>query len=156
ARLSPAARGLHDEPRAARSRRGSAGEAVRRRIAVQLAFSGLLSLAACHRAEPAETAPPPGETWLTEAQIKGARLVIEPAGTRTLALHLVTAGRVAFDEARVAHDFSSVSGRVTKVVGALGQRVGRGDALAIIESPDLGSAWSDLIKARADLVAADH
>jgi cobalt-zinc-cadmium efflux system membrane fusion protein len=129
---------------------------MRQRIAVLALFAALESLSACHRTEPVESTPPPGETWLTNAQIQGARLVIEPAEKRTLALHLVTAGRVAFDEARVAHVFSSVSGRVTKVLGAFGQRVGKGDPLAVIESPDLGSAWSDLIKARADLVAAEH
>jgi len=111
---------------------------------------------ACRRAERVEPEPPAGETWLSEAQIQGARLSVEPVGTRRLALHLVTAGRVAFDEARVAHVFSSVSGRVTKVIGSLGQRVAAGAPLAVIESPDLGSAWSDLLKARADRVAADH
>lgn len=118
--------------------------------------AAVAALLACHRSEPAEQTPPPGETWLTEAQIRGAHLAIEPAGQRTLALHLVTAGRVAFDEGQVAHVFSPVSGRVTKVLGAFGQRVGAGDVLAIIESPDLGSAWSDLLKARADRVAAEH
>jgi cobalt-zinc-cadmium efflux system membrane fusion protein len=116
----------------------------------------IAALAACRRSEPPEKSAPPGEIWLTEAQIRGARLVLEPTGTRTLALRLVTSGRVAFDEERVAHVFSPVSGRVTKVVATYGQRVGKGDPLAVIESPDLGSAWSDLIKARADRVAAEH
>lgn len=113
-------------------------------------------LVACRHAEVAEATPPPGEIWLTDAQIQGARLAIEPAATRNLAMRLVTSGRVAFDEARVGHVFSSVSGRVTKVVADLGRRVGKGDALAVIDSPDLGSARSDWIKARADLVAAEH
>jgi cobalt-zinc-cadmium efflux system membrane fusion protein len=34
----------------------------------------------------------------------------------------------------------------------LGQHVTKGDPLAVIESPDLGSAFSDLLKAQADLV----
>jgi len=118
--------------------------------------AAVAALLACHRSEPAEQTPPPGETWLTEAQIRGANLAIGPAGRRTLALHLVSAGRVAFDDGRVAHVFSPVSGRVAKVLGAFGRRVRAGDVLAIIESPDLGSAWSDLLKARADRVAAVH
>jgi cobalt-zinc-cadmium efflux system membrane fusion protein len=116
----------------------------------------LATSAACRRAEVAEATPPPGEIWLTDAQIQGASLTIAPAGKRQLSLRLVTAGRVAFDEARVAHVFSSVSGRVMRVLAAFGQRVGKGDGLAIIESPDLGSAWSDVVKARADLLAAEH
>jgi len=110
----------------------------------------------CRPAEPVETAPPPGETWLSDAQIRGARLAIERVEKHTLALHLLASGRVAFDEARLAHVLSSVGGRVTRVLGLLGQRVGKGEPLAVIESPDLGSSWSDLLKARADLVAADH
>ena len=113
-------------------------------------------LLGCHKAEPPEKTPPPGETWLTDEQIRTAGLAIEPAAPRTLALHLVTAGRVAFDDARVAHIFSPVSGRVTKISAGLGQRVRAGDALAVIDSPDLGGAWSDLVKARADRVAAEH
>jgi membrane fusion protein, heavy metal efflux system len=129
---------------------------MRSRIVMSALALLLLSVSACRRAEVAEATPPPGETWLTDAQIEGARLTIEPAGKRQLALHLMTAGRVAFDEGRVAHVFSSVSGRVTQVLAAFGQRVGKGEGLAVIESPDLGSAWSDLVKARADLVAAEH
>jgi cobalt-zinc-cadmium efflux system membrane fusion protein len=116
----------------------------------------LIGLAACRKAEPADVTPPPGETWLTDEQIQGARLRIEPVKSRVLALHLVSPGRVAFDEGRVAHVFSPVSGRVTRVLAAFGQRVTQGAALAVIESPDLGSARSDLIKARADLVAAER
>jgi cobalt-zinc-cadmium efflux system membrane fusion protein len=127
-----------------------------RRAPAALALGLLAIAAACRRSEPAEAVAPPGETWLSEAQIRGGRLVIEPAGRRNLALHLVTAGRVAFDEARVAHVFSPVSGRITRVVGALGRRVPAGEPLAVLESPDLASAWSDLIKARADQVAAGH
>jgi len=129
---------------------------MRWRSGALLLCVGLVCLPACRHAEVAEATPPPGEIWLTDAQIQGARLSIEPAARRDLALRLVTSGRVAFDEGRVGHVFSSVSGRVTRVVAALGGRVGKGDALAIIESPDLGSARSDWIKARADLIAAEH
>jgi cobalt-zinc-cadmium efflux system membrane fusion protein len=121
-----------------------------------LLLAGFACLPACRHSEHAEAAPPAGETWLSEAQIRGARLAIEPVGTRTLALHLVTAGRVAFDEGKVAHVFSPVSGRVTNILAGLGVRVRAGEPLAVIESPDLASAWSDLAKARADAVAADH
>jgi cobalt-zinc-cadmium efflux system membrane fusion protein len=129
---------------------------MRRRTLLVVLLVGLTGLPGCHRSEREERTPPPGETWLTQEQIRGARLVIEPAAERTLALHLVTAGRIAFDEGRVAHVFSPVSGRLTRVVATFGQRVRKGDPLAVIESPDLGSAWSDLLKARADFVAAEH
>ncbi len=38
----------------------------------------------------------------------------------------------------------------------LGQRVKKGDSLALIESPDIGNAVADLHKAQADLIAASH
>jgi membrane fusion protein, heavy metal efflux system len=124
------------------------------------AFGGLLLVAGlaagCHRSEAPAASVPAGEVWLTDEQMRGAKLVIEPASVRPLTLHLVTAGRVAFDEGRVAHVFSPVSGLVTDVPGKLGQRVAAGDTLAVIESADLATAWSDLLKARADRVAAAH
>jgi len=123
-----------------------------RAIALVLAAAA----AGCHRAEPVPATPPAGEVWLTDEQIRGGRLEIEPVGTRSLGVRLVTAGKVAFDEGRVGHVFSPVSGRVVEVPGRLGQRVRAGDTLAVIESPDLASAWSDLLKARADRVAAAH
>jgi membrane fusion protein, heavy metal efflux system len=45
---------------------------------------------------------------------------------------------------------------VVSIVAQLGQRVGKGDPLAVIESPDVGSAVSDVHKAQADLIAAEH
>jgi cobalt-zinc-cadmium efflux system membrane fusion protein len=129
---------------------------VRRRLAILFALVLLAVFAGCRRPEKAEPTPPPGEVWLTAVQIQGARLAIEPVQRRSLPLHLVTAGRVAFDEGRVAHLFAPVSGRITKVLGALGQRVRANDPLAVIESPDLAAAWSDLVKARADRVAASR
>ena len=120
-----------------------------------LAFAAAIATG-CRRAEAPTPAPPAGEVWLTHEQMEGAKLVIEPAAVRPLTLHLVTAGRVAFDEGRVAHVFSPVSGRVTDVAGKLGQRVAAGDTLAVIESPDLATAWADMLKARADRVAAAH
>ncbi len=121
-----------------------------------LALLAAAGAPACRRADPPAPAPPAGEVWLTAEQMQGARLVVEPVGTRPLTLRLVTGGRVAFDEERVAHVFSPVSGRITKVLGGFGQRVRAGEPLAVIESPDLANAWSDLLKARADALAATH
>jgi membrane fusion protein, heavy metal efflux system len=123
---------------------------------VLVAATAFALAAACRRPESTAPAAPPGEVWLTEAQIQGGRLVIEPLGIRPLTVRVVAAGRVAFDEGRVAHVFSPVSGVLTSVVGRLGEHVAPGDPLAVIESPDLASAWADVLKARADRAAADH
>ncbi len=120
----------------------------------------LLTLSACRTSqaatEPSPPSPPPGEVWLTSEQAKGEGIEVEVAQERILSSTLLTGGRVAFDDARVGHVFSPVTGRVVRICAALGQRVKRGDPLAVIESPDLGDAVSDMRKARADLVAAQH
>lgn len=115
-----------------------------------------LALAACRPPAPPEPAPPPGEAWLTDAQVRDAKLAIEEVGTHPVGAPVVAGGRVAFDDLRVAHVFSPVSGRVAQVVARPGERVKKGAPLAVIQSPDVGQAFSDLAKAQADLTAAGH
>jgi cobalt-zinc-cadmium efflux system membrane fusion protein len=69
---------------------------------------------------------------------------------------ITVGGRLVFDDLRVTHVFPPVSGRITEILAAPGQHVAKGAPLAIILSPDLGSAFSDELKAKADLVAAEH
>lgn len=64
------------------------------------------------------------------------------------------AGRVTFDDARLTHAFSPVSGRVMTIEARLGDRVKKGQVLATIMAPDIGTATSDLRKAAADEKAA--
>jgi cobalt-zinc-cadmium efflux system membrane fusion protein len=64
------------------------------------------------------------------------------------------AGRVTFDDQRVTHVFSPVTGRVTRVFANMGDTVAKGAPLAEIDSPDVGNAMSDLVKAEADAEAA--
>jgi cobalt-zinc-cadmium efflux system membrane fusion protein len=52
--------------------------------------------------------------------------------------------------------FSPVTGRVVKIFAQLGQRVKKGESLALIESPDIGSTVSDVHKAEAALISAEH
>lgn len=68
---------------------------------------------------------------------------------------VVTSGRITFDDLRVAHVFSPVTGRVVRIAAEPGAHVRKGALLAVIESPDVGSAFADLAKASADLFAAE-
>lgn len=120
---------------------------------------GLPVLASCvSRAEEAPIArqAPTGEVWLTQQQIRDAKLAIDPVEERDVLDSITTSGRVTFDDLRVSHVFSPVTGRVTKILANPGQRVKKGDALLIIQSPDVGSAFSDVRKAEADQIAAEH
>jgi len=84
------------------------------------------------------------------------QITITPVTEHEVGKILLTSARVAFDENRVAHIFPPVTGRVVEITAQLGDVVKKGQALATIISPDLGSAVADMNKARAALVAAQH
>ena len=99
---------------------------------------------------------PPGEVWLTPAQVAEAKIEVQAVEEQDVDDTIVTSGTVALDDLRTGHVFSPVTGRVVKIAAQLGDRVKKGDTLAVIESPDIGSAVSDVHKAEADLIAATH
>lgn len=116
-------------------------------------------LTGCQKAlPPPDTLPasPPGQAWLTDAQVQNAHVVVETVGAQTLSTPMVTSGRVTFDDLKVAHVFSPVTGRVVRMDARPGDRVRQGSPLAVIASPDLGQAATDVDKAHAALVAAER
>jgi membrane fusion protein, heavy metal efflux system len=100
--------------------------------------------------------PANDEAWITGKQLEAASVKLAVAREQDVELTVSVGGRVAFDDLKVTHVFSPVGGRVMKVFGQLGQTVAKGTPLAAIASPDVGNAVSDLLKAKADLTAADH
>ena len=119
--------------------------------AVFLAFAGCERHA--HRQHSAD--PPSNEIWLWQDQVKAAQLLVEPLAPQPVGGLVVTSGRVTFDDLKVAHVMSPVTGRVSRIEAQPGQRVKKGDTLAVIESPDVGSAFSDVEKAHADFVSSE-
>jgi cobalt-zinc-cadmium efflux system membrane fusion protein len=99
--------------------------------------------------------PPSGEIWLWQEQVTAAKLMVEPLAPQPVGGLVVTSGRVTFDDLKVAHVMSPVTGRVSRIEAQPGQRVKKGDTLAVIESPDVGSAFSDLAKAQAESISAE-
>jgi cobalt-zinc-cadmium efflux system membrane fusion protein len=120
----------------------------------------LAAVTACHTSsgaqEPGERQPHPGEVWLTHQQVRDGKIEAQPVAEQDVDDALLTSGRVTLDDLRSGHVFSPVTGRVLRIAAQLGQRVKKGDPLAVIESPDIGSTASDLHKADADLIAAQH
>jgi cobalt-zinc-cadmium efflux system membrane fusion protein len=104
----------------------------------------------------ASSIPPAGEARLAPAKLRAAGISVVPVSYQDLDRVLAASGRITFDDQRVTHVFSPVNGRVTRLVAQPGQRVRRGDPLAIIQSPDVGSAVSDYAKAQAALAAAER
>jgi cobalt-zinc-cadmium efflux system membrane fusion protein len=119
-------------------------------------FLLVLSAGACARKEAAgaRDAVPDGEVRLTEAQLKASALELGAASVAPIVETARLAGRVAFDDLRVTHVFSPVTGRVERIFANPGDKVAKGAPLAEIDSPDLGNAMSDWLKAAADQQAA--
>jgi cobalt-zinc-cadmium efflux system membrane fusion protein len=126
-------------------------------ILALVAVSALPLLAGCREsASAAEPQKESGVTWLTPEQIKTAQIEVTPVAEHPMDEVVATTGRVTFDDQRVAHVYSPVTGRVASVDAGLGQRLKRGAPLATIVSPSVGQWSSDLNKAEADLIAAEH
>jgi cobalt-zinc-cadmium efflux system membrane fusion protein len=79
------------------------------------------------------------------------RLSVVPAEAHPVGARLVLPGIVESDPARTAAVLTPLSGRVIALKVALGERVARGQILAVLDSPDLGQAYADDDKA-ADAV----
>jgi len=76
--------------------------------------------------------------------VTAANLLVEPLALQPVGGLVVTSGSVTFDDLKVAHVMSPVTGRVIHIEAQPGQRVKKGDTLAVIESPDVGSAFFGL------------
>jgi cobalt-zinc-cadmium efflux system membrane fusion protein len=76
-----------------------------------------------------------------------ARLSIVAASSQTLKPKLQLPAVVESDPARTAAVLSPLSGRLIALKVALGDRVSRGQIVAVIDSPDLGQALNDNEKA---------
>lgn len=96
-------------------------------------------------AEPARL--PPGIVKPEETLQK--TLKVAPAATSAFSEMLRVAGRIDFDEQRVARIGASVTGRVTDLYAMLGQEVTAGQVLARLHSSELGTAQMAFLKAEA-------
>jgi cobalt-zinc-cadmium efflux system membrane fusion protein len=125
---------------------------MKRRL--RAAVLAALALAACRRGvAPAD--PPEDQVWLDPRALARAGVRVAKAEVRDLPQRVRAAGRITFDDLHVTHVFPPVTGRVTRVLAAPGERVRKGSPLVVISSPDVGAAFSDLVKAHADLLAAE-
>jgi cobalt-zinc-cadmium efflux system membrane fusion protein len=114
---------------------------------------------ACHRepeAAVASTPAHPDEVWIDPGELARAAIELSPITEHDVEDQIYATGKISFDDERVTHVYSPVTGRVSQITAKLGQRVKKGGGLALIQSPDLGQASSDLGKAEADLIAAEH
>jgi cobalt-zinc-cadmium efflux system membrane fusion protein len=99
---------------------------------------------------------PNDEVWPTPKQLEQARITTATVKEQDVRNAVSVGGRLAFNDLRVSHIFSPVSGRVTRVLAEPGQHVAKGAPLLAISSPDVGGYVADVMKAEAALVAAEH
>jgi membrane fusion protein, heavy metal efflux system len=76
-----------------------------------------------------------------------ARLTVTPAAAELTRSRWVLPGIVEADPARTAAVLTPLGGRIVKLEVALGDRVSRGQVLAVIDAPDLAQAYDDNDKA---------
>ena len=119
-------------------------------------FAAMAACRASHAAEPQADVPPPGQVWLTADEVAREHIEVTALGEQKVDGTLLASAHITFDENRVSHLYSPVSGRVTEIDAQLGQRVKKGERLAVIQSHEIGSAVADESKGAADLLMAQH
>ncbi|SNS96317.1 membrane fusion protein, cobalt-zinc-cadmium efflux system [Noviherbaspirillum humi] len=112
-------------------------------------------LAGCDDAGPgaAQAAPaakPAADPALVSATEEMMRQIgVSPVGSLPITQTLRIAGRIEFDEQRMARIGANVIGRVTDLHATLGQPVKAGDLLAQLHSTELGTSQLAYLRARA-------
>jgi cobalt-zinc-cadmium efflux system membrane fusion protein len=122
-----------------------------------LLFPVLTLIAACSNDSPSAAKPvealPPDVVVAPKELVAG--LKVEPVAEQSVAETLRVAGRIDFDEQHVARIGTQVPGRITKVVGQLGQQVKPGEVLVILHSTELGTAQLAYLRALAQVEVSD-
>lgn len=108
------------------------------------------ALSCSHAGEPAGEA-----RALPRPSQPNAQITVSPVAEQVVGRAVVSSARVVFDENRLAHVYSPVTGRVTQIVAQLGEHVRKGQTLAVLTSPDMGNAVSDVYKAKPAVIQTE-
>jgi cobalt-zinc-cadmium efflux system membrane fusion protein len=100
----------------------------------------------------AQTATSPAQTRSTAFRNVRTAPVMASSFLRTIE----ATGTVAFDQNRSTQVLSPISGPVARILAGVGSRVSRGEALAVVSSPDFAADVSALRKAEATARNARH
>ena len=88
-----------------------------------------------------------GRVHMDVNEAREAGIVVETAGPAEIDAAVSLSGEVALNADRTVHIVPRVSGVAARVVKNLGDRVSRGDVLAVIESGEIASLRSDYLAA---------
>ncbi|MFD1561291.1 efflux RND transporter periplasmic adaptor subunit [Paraburkholderia silviterrae] len=95
-----------------------------------------------------------GAVALNASQIKAANIGLATVGPAQIRSSFQLPGEIKFNEDRTAHVVPRVAGVVERVSVSTGQRVEKGELLAVIASTDLADRRSELLTAQRRLSAA--
>jgi cobalt-zinc-cadmium efflux system membrane fusion protein len=105
-----------------------------------------------HASPAAIPAPPPGTFRASAAQMK--TLTIESVVVHAFVSEEFTEGKIAANGDRATPVFSPYSGRITRIIAGLGDRVKAGAPLAILEASEFVQAQNDLATAASQVKLA--
>ena len=109
-------------------------------------------LAGCNKEDSKKLASPSADPALVvPAEELLAQLKLATVTSQPVAETLRVAGRIDFDEQRLARIGATITGRVTEIEAVLGQTVKKGDVLARLNSSELSTQQLAYLKARAVL-----
>jgi cobalt-zinc-cadmium efflux system membrane fusion protein len=121
-------------------------------VVIVIAGTRLLQREFGRRAPEQAAASPPGTFRPSAQQLK--TLTIETVTLHQFVSEEITEGKIAVNGDRSTPVFSPYSGRITRVIAGLGDRVSAGEPLATIEASELAQARSDLASALAQVKVA--
>lgn len=120
-----------------------------------IALACVAGLAACSH-EPVETEQAHGDEHDRTGHISLSAAAFETAGISlasvSLQRHVPTTrvtGTLSYDERNMAIATARIGGRITKVIADYGQSVAEGETLAWIDSPELGAAQAEYLRAES-------
>jgi cobalt-zinc-cadmium efflux system membrane fusion protein len=117
------------------------------RVLAVMVVMAVLALAACSKKDDAQTADTPSNVTLTEAQRQHIRLyTVTPSRFHKT---IEASGAVDFDNDQATSVISPISGPVTRLLVAPGDKVKKGAPLAMVDSSDFAAATSAYSKALA-------
>jgi cobalt-zinc-cadmium efflux system membrane fusion protein len=91
----------------------------------------------------------PGQVKLDPEALERAKIGAAPAAVGPMANKVLLTGELVFNEEKTARVSSRLSGRVVKIIADYGAEVKKGDALAVIDSVELGQAQATFLQSVA-------
>jgi cobalt-zinc-cadmium efflux system membrane fusion protein len=91
----------------------------------------------------------PPRIQLTAASVASAGIQVEAVASKVLDEFLSVSGTLSFDENKVARVGPRIGGRVVRILADFGKEMRSGQALAEIDSPELGEALAQWRKSRS-------